>query len=271
MLTLELEKEQEENDMKIETIRIRGIEIGAGMPKICVPVVAKTAEDVIKCIRNIAANKPDCIELRIDWFEHATDQNEVLSLLQRIRTIIGDIVLLFTFRSKREGGERDITVEQYRQLCEVVCSSGYIDLIDIEAYMEDGLLQTMCELAHEKKVYVVASNHDFNRTPSEEDIVTRLEYMDKMGADIPKIAVMPQNTRDVISLLSATAAYHERGGKKPVITMSMAGIGEITRLSGEIFGSALTFAAVSQCSAPGQLELSDVKKVLEIIHQNLQG
>lgn len=257
--------------MKMETVRIRGIEIGAGIPKICVPVVAKTAEDVMESIRNIAAKKPDCIELRIDWFEHVTNQNEVLSLLQRIRTIIGDIVLLFTFRSKREGGEKDITIEQYRQLCEAACTSGYIDLIDIEAYMEDGLLQAMCEIAHKNNVYVVASNHDFNRTPSEEDIVTRLEYMDKLGADIPKIAVMPQNERDVIHLLSATAAYHEHGGKKPVITMSMAGIGGITRLSGEIFGSALTFAAVSQCSAPGQLELSDARKILEIIHKSLQG
>ncbi|MDE6433296.1 MAG: type I 3-dehydroquinate dehydratase [Lachnospiraceae bacterium] len=257
--------------MKIETIRIRGIEIGAGMPKICVPVIAKTAEDVIENIRNIAAKKPDCIELRIDWFEHVTDWNEILSLLQRIRMIIGDIVLLFTFRSKREGGEKDIEVEQYRQLCEVVCSSGYIDLIDIEAYMEDGLLQEMCEIAHKNKVYVVASNHDFNLTPSTEDLVARLEYMDKTGADIPKIAVMPQSERDVIHLLSATVAYYEHGGTKPVITMSMAGIGGITRLSGEIFGSALTFAAVSQCSAPGQLELSDAKHVLEIIHKNLQG
>ncbi|MCM1181256.1 MAG: type I 3-dehydroquinate dehydratase [Clostridium sp.] len=255
--------------MKIDTIRIRGIEIGAGMPKVCVPVIAKTAEDVIEDIRTVAAQKPDCIELRIDWFWHVTDWNEILSLLQKIRMIIGDIVLLFTFRSKREGGEQDITVEQYRQLCEVVCSSGYIDLIDIEAYMEDGLLQDMCDIAHRNKVYVVASNHDFNGTPSVEDLSARLEYMDMMGADIPKIAVMPQNERDVIHLLSATVAYYERGGSKPIITMSMAGIGEITRLSGEIFGSAMTFAAVTQCSAPGQLELSDVKNVLEIIHQNL--
>lgn len=255
--------------MKIDTIQIRGMEIGAGIPKICVPVVEKTAEDVIESIRNIAAKKPDCIELRIDWFEHVTDRNEVLSLLQRIRTIIEDIALLFTFRSKREGGQKDISIGQYRQLCEMACSSGYIDIIDIEAYMEDGLLQTMCEMAHKNNVYVVASNHDFNLTPAKEDIVTRLEYMDQMGADIPKIAVMPQNERDVIRLLSATLAYHEHGGTKPIITMSMAGIGGITRLSGEIFGSALTFAAVSQCSAPGQLELSDVKNVLEIIHNNL--
>ena len=100
-------------------------------------------------------------------------------------------------------------------------------------------------------------------------MVERLEYMDKMGADIPKIAVMPKSARDVLNLLSATVTYRERGGMKPIITMSMDGIGGITRLSGEIFGSAVTFAAVGECSAPGQYMLSDVKQFLEMIHQNI--
>lgn len=257
------------NNIKIETIRIRGIEIGAGMPAICVPIVAETKEDIIENARMIAANQPDCIELRIDWYENAADANQVLQLLQKVRNTIGDIVLLFTFRSKGEGGQKDISVEDYKHLCESVCASGYVDLIDVEAYREEGLLQAMCETAHRNNVYVVASNHDFNATPSEKEIVERLEYMDKMGADIPKIAVMPEDARDVLNLLSATVAYRERGGGKPVITMSMSGIGGITRLSGEIFGSAMTFAAVGQCSAPGQYELSDVRQFLEKIHNSL--
>lgn len=257
------------NNIKMETIRIRGIEIGAGMPKMCVPIVAETIEDIIENARLIAANQPDCIELRIDWYENAEDTNQVLQLLQKVRNTIGDIVLLFTFRSKEEGGQKDISVEDYKHLCESVCASGYVDLIDVEAYREEGLLQAMCEMAHRSNVYVVASNHDFNATPSEGDIVERLEYMDKMGADIPKIAVMPNTARDVLNLLSATVAYRERGGVKPVITMSMSGMGGITRLSGEIFGSAMTFAAVGKNSAPGQYSLLDVREFLEIIHNSL--
>lgn len=255
--------------MKIETIRIRGIEIGAGIPKNCVPIVARTQEDIIENARMIAANQPELIELRIDWYENAEDIQDVLQLLQKVRNTIGERILLFTFRSKQEGGEADISLEQYKRLCEAVCVSGYVDLIDVEAYMKEGLLQEICEIAHRNHVYVVASNHDFEKTPSEEKMVERLEYMDKMGADIPKIAVMPKSARDVLNLLSATVTYRERGGMKPIITMSMDGIGGITRLSGEIFGSAVTFAAVGECSAPGQYMLSDVKQFLEMIHQNI--
>lgn len=257
------------NNTTIETIRIRGIEIGAGMPKICVPIVAETQEAIVENARMIAANQPDCMELRIDWYEDAEDINQVLQLLQKVRNAIGDIVLLFAFRSEGEGGKKGISIEDYKHLCESVCASGYVDLLDVEAYREEGLLQAMCETAHRYNVYVVASNHDFNATPSEEDIIERLEYMDKMGADIPKIAVMPKDARDVLNLLSATIAYRERGGTKPVITMSMSGIGGVSRISGEIFGSAMTFAAVGQCSAPGQYELSDVRQFLGKIHNSL--
>ena len=92
--------------------------------------------------------------------------------------------------------------------------------------------------------------------------------MDENGADIPKIAVMPQNARDVLTLLSATLRYRENGGKKPVITMSMGNNGAISRLTGEIFGSALTFAAVEQTSAPGQFTIEEVRQILSILHQH---
>lgn len=255
--------------MKIDSVSVRGIAIGAGVPKVCVPVVERKAEDIIDRARAVVAQKPDCIELRIDWFEDVADGEKVLQLLKRVRNMIGDTVLLFTFRSRREGGEADISVEQYRDMCSKACASGYIDLLDVEAYMAEGLLSDMCRMAHENNVYVVASNHDFNKTPLALDIVERLEYMDKMGADIPKIAVMPNCERDVLNLLSATVAYREQGGTKPVITMSMSGLGGITRLSGEIFGSALTFAAFGQSSAPGQFPLTDVKNMLKVIHDSL--
>lgn len=255
--------------MKIETIRIRGIEIGAGMPKICVPVMAGTKGEILEGVRSAAAQKPDCIELRIDGYENIEDSEQILQMLKDIRNIAGGNLLLFTFRSRAEGGKQELSIDAYEKLLGQVCASGSVDLIDVEAYMQEGLLGRMCETAHRNNVYVVASNHDFFVTPEETDITARLEYMDKMGADIPKIAVMAKSERDVLRLLAATVSYRERGGTRPVITMSMNALGGITRLSGEVFGSAMTFAALGQESAPGQLALSETRKVLEIIHKSL--
>lgn len=251
----------------MESLKVKEVQFGSGVPKICVPIVAVTRKEILETAKLVTAKKPDCIELRIDWYEDVGNPDRILEVLKELRNLIGDTVLLFTIRTQKEGGEAEISCKDYRLLCERVCRSGYIDMIDVEAFMEEGLLHAISETAHECGIYVVGSNHDFIKTPPEEEIVKRLLFMDKEGADIPKIAVMPRSKRDVLSLLSATLHYREIGGKKPIITMSMGENGVISRLAGGIFGSAVTFATVGKISAPGQLAIEDVRKALDILHQ----
>ena len=52
----------------------------------------------------------------------------------------------------------------------------------------------------------------------------------------------------------------------PVITMSMGVLGGVSRLCGEAFGSAMTFANPGQASAPGQISLDVVNDVLDALH-----
>ncbi|VUC85423.1 3-dehydroquinate dehydratase [Salmonella sp. NCTC 11881] len=121
--------------------------------------------------------------------------------------------------------------------------------------------------AHQHNVAVIMSNHDFHKTPAAEEIVQRLRKMQELGADIPKIAVMPQTKADVLTLLTATVEMQERYADRPIITMSMSKTGVISRLAGEVFGSAATFGAVKKASAPGQISVADLRTVLTILHQ----
>ena len=93
--------------------------------------------------------------------------------------------------------------------------------------------------------------------------------MQELGADIPKIAVMPTKKRDVLTLLDATLEMSESYADRPIITMSMAGTGVTSRLIGETFGSALTFGAAARASAPGQISVLELDQVLDIIHKSL--
>lgn len=249
--------------MNIKGLSVRGVEIGSGIPKICVPIIGKTHEEILRQAGEIVKEKPDCIELRIDWYEHVFVEEKVLDLLKSLREVIGNHVLLFTFRTALEGGEKEISVDAYTRLCEAACKSGCIDLLDVEAFMENGLLERMLPVAHENHVYIVGSNHNFKETPSEEELYRLLIRIDEMGADIPKVAVMPVRERDVLNLLSATLLYHERGGTKPIITMSMKGMGAISRLAGGLVGSVLTFVTVGQASAPGQLPMKQIREILK--------
>ena len=47
--------------------------------------------------------------------------------------------------------------------------------------------------------------------------------------------------------------------------MSMGALGAVSRLSGEVFGSALTFGSAARASAPGQVEAGKLAQALELL------
>ena len=250
----------------MNAVKIRNIVIGEGMPKICVPIVGTTKEAILEEARAITKLPADVVEWRIDWFEGVFDWAQMEDVLKALRETLGEMPILMTFRTSKEGGEKAIDDETYAEINIKAAKTGLVDLVDVEIFTGDEVVEKIIDGAHEAGVKVVASNHDFDKTPDKDDIVGRLCKMQELGADIPKIAVMPQSKKDVLTLLTATEEMATEHADRPIITMSMAGNGVVSRLAGETFGSALTFGAAAKASAPGQMEVNDLKKVLELIH-----
>lgn len=248
---------------------VRNVKIGEGVPKICVPIVGVTKEEIINEAKTFENIPVDVVEWRVDWFEHVFEFEKVEEVLKELREALGETPLLFTFRTSKEGGEKAIEAKEYAELNKKAAATGYVDLVDVEAFTGDEVVKEIIEAAHEVNVKVVASNHDFDRTPEKDEIVSRLRKMHDLGADIPKIAVMPNNKKDVLVLLSATEEMASEYADRPIITMSMAGTGVISRLCGEVFGSALTFGAAKKASAPGQMEVNNLETVLQLLHKSL--
>ena len=248
---------------------VRNVKIGEGRPKICVPIVGTTKDAILSEAKTFSSIPVDVVEWRVDWFDDVFDTAKVIETTKELREILCDIPVLFTFRTSKEGGEKAIEDEAYKALNLAVAESGYVDLVDVEAFSGDELVRSIIEGVHQFGVKVIGSNHDFQKTPSKDEIVNRLCKMQELGADIPKIALMPQSRQDVLTLLSATLEMSEKHADRPIITMSMAGTGVISRLVGESFGSALTFGAASKASAPGQIGVKELEQVLNIIHKSL--
>lgn len=248
---------------------VRNIKIGEGIPKICVPIVGVTKEDILNEAKTFETVPADILEWRVDWFEYAFDTEQVKEVLKQLRAALKDKPLLFTLRTFKEGGQKAVEPEAYAALNIAAVKTGCIDLLDVEAFTGDGVVKDMIEAAHKHGVKVIASNHDFNQTPEKDVMIGRLRKMQELGADISKIAVMPQSKKDVLTLLAATEEMYREHADRPIVTMSMAGVGAISRLCGEVFGSALTFGAAKKASAPGQLDVNDLAEVLSLLHKSL--
>ena len=250
----------------MNTVQVKNTVIGEGRPKICVPIVGKTKTDILEEAKKITALPVDVVEWRVDWFDDVFATEKVLETAKELQEVLKDIPVLLTFRTSKEGGEKAIEPEAYAELNIKAAQTGYVDLVDVEIFTGDEIVKKIIDGAHAAGVKVIASNHDFFKTPAKADIIYRLRKMQDMNADIPKIAVMPQNKKDVLTLLAATEEMATDYADRPIITMSMAGTGVISRLCGEVFGSSMTFGAAKKASAPGQMGVNDLNTVLGLLH-----
>ena len=212
--------------------------------------------------------RADCVEWRVDLFDAAADPGAVVRCLAKLRVLLKEKLLLVTLRTKEEGGSIPVSHEGYLRFLRTVLDTDCADLIDIEFFTAGTDLPALVQDAHTAGVKVVCSSHDFHKTPPKAELVSRMVAMQQAGADLPKLAVMPQSRADVLELLAATAEMTDHHPETPVITMSMGALGAVSRLCGEAFGSAMTFANPGTASAPGQVGLDVVNAVLDSLRLN---
>lgn len=260
------------SEFSVRPVVVRGVSIGEGSPKICVSIVGDTIGAISSQASKIAAllepepdsGKPiDLVEWRADCMPSVADGIGLVAV-QSLRNTLPDIPLIFTFRSQKEGGKQPLSKEDYLSLGKQMIQSSCIDMIDLELFTADKKLHDMIDFAHQYNVKTIVSNHEFYGTPSVQEIVSRLMRMEAFGADILKIAVMPQEPKDALKLLSASAEMFKRTSC-PIIAVAMSKMGVISRVCGGFFGSAVTFGALEQPSAPGQIEVRQLRKILNIL------
>lgn len=171
--------------------------------------------------------------------------------------------LLLTLRTAGEGGGLAVTDREYEailgRLLDGVAQVVMVAAVDVE--FARGCVPALAAQAHRVGVDVVASAHFFEFTPPRARIVELAVAMQEAGADVAKVAVMPRQDVDVLTVLAASAQARAHV-EVPLVIMSMGSRGVVTRLGGARFGSALTFAtAGGQESAPGQPPIEVVRQV----------
>lgn len=247
------------------TVQLRNLVIGEGAPKICVPVLGTTQESIREAVEALKGHPFDMVEWRADYFEHVRQPEEVEAVLGMLRDILQEVPILFTVRTREEGGYQSVHTDDYIAINAHAAATGLIDMIDVESFAGDDIAFVVIEAAHSAGVKVIASNHHFDRTPKKEEMIMRLCKMQEMEADIVKMAVMPRAERDVLTLLDVTLTMKELHAVTPVVTMAMGELGLVSRLTGKIFGSAITFGSVGMASAPGQIPTERLRAALELI------
>jgi 3-dehydroquinate dehydratase-1 len=253
-------------------IELNGQPIAGGkFPLICTPLLGRTLEQLMAELAVVLPKQPDVLEWRVDYFDAIGDSAAVIAAARAIKQAAGSLPVLFTRRSTLEGGEKiALNEDQVIAMYTAVCESKSIDLIDYEIANHAANINRVRMAAKANGIKLVLSFHNFSYTPGLETLSGKFLSAEQWGADVAKVAVMPRDLDDVLTLLTATREASKKL-RIPLISMSMGPYGAMTRLFGWTFGSALTFAVGASSSAPGQVPIEDLHTALAILQKSMGG
>ena len=245
-------------------VRVREITIGGEKPLTCLPLMAANRKELLEQAAILVDLAPDIVEWRADAYPAITGR-EVAKLLPDLRRSLGRRPLLFTCRIESEGGLQTMALERRLEVIQSALHTGDVDLVDFELTNGQRLIDGIREQARRAGCSLLLSFHDFQATPPTDQLLATLVAAQAAGADIAKVAVMPKKSSDVLSLLTACDLARQGVVDIPLIAISMGEAGMISRIAGPLFGSDITFAAGTEASAPGQLPIKELRRVMKTV------
>ncbi|MEE1129672.1 MAG: type I 3-dehydroquinate dehydratase [Methanobrevibacter sp.] len=211
--------------------------------KIAIPIFQKDCKNVIEVANDCIKKGADVLEFRIDGLKNP-DINEIKNTIEEI-----NFPMIATNRISTEGGSfKGSEEERFNILYQ--CSD-LVEYVDIELQSNDEYIKQI----HDTGVKTIVSYHDFEKTPKLSEITYIVEKEQELG-DIAKVAFMPQNLEDTLTILAVLSHC------KDTIAISMGDLGSYTRVMASKFDSPITFAAGTDVTAPGQIDIETMKALL---------
>ncbi|THU61587.1 hypothetical protein C4D60_Mb07t24890 [Musa balbisiana] len=251
------------------------------MTLLCVPLVAKTVEQMMADMAAAKARGADLVEIRLDHLSDFEPRRD-------LHLLVGDrpLPVLVTYRPKWEGGEYE---GDDKQRFEALCLAMELgaEYVDIELKVADDFVRLISEKKPDNFKLIISS-HNYQSTPSSEELSSLVARIQAAGADIVKIATTAVDIVDVTRMFqvivhcqvsSSLSLLIHNSNPQPLVVLSFAttenvpmiGLvmgerGLISRLLCPKFGGYLTFGTlgVGKESAPGQPTISDLLNVYNI-------
>ena len=224
--------------------------------KLIVSVMPKSLEEA-QAIDVTRYHDADIIEWRADFLP----KEAILQVAPAIFEKFAGRELVFTLRTRSEGGQIELSSEEYVQIIKEVAQLYQPDYIDFEYFSYKDVFDQMLDFPN-----LVLSYHNFQETP--ENLMEILSELTSLNPKIVKIAVMANTEQDVLDLMNFTRGFKTLNPEQEYVTISMGKVGKVSRITSDVTGSSWSFASLDEASAPGQISLSSMKKIRELLNED---
>ncbi|KAG7969052.1 hypothetical protein I3843_07G011000 [Carya illinoinensis] len=219
--------------------------------KICAPVMAETVDQMLTQARKAKELGADLVEIRLDFLKTFNPRQDLEILIKQC-----PLPTLITYRPIWEGGKYDGDESKRQNALRLAMELG-ADYIDVELQVAHDFYNAI-QGKKPAKIKIIVSSHNYQNTPSLEEIGNLVARILATGADIVKVATTAVDITDSARLFQILVH-----SQVPMIGIVMGEKGFISRILSAKFGGFLTFGSIEAglVSAPGQ---PAVKELLEL-------
>jgi len=205
---------------------------------ICISISEPSLDKILEFI-----GKAEMAEIRLDLMD--------LSDLEIEKIFSQPVKLIATCRQGKFNDE-----ERKKKLIKAIQSGA--SYVDIEIESNDDFKKEIKKIAKSHKCKLIISFHDFDKTPSTEELNKIVDDCFSEGADIAKIACKANTENDAVRILSLYVHH------KNLVALGMGEKGMITRVASLLLGAPFSFASIGtgKETASGQIEFEDMKKIM---------
>ncbi|MHA1731400.1 MAG: type I 3-dehydroquinate dehydratase [Promethearchaeota archaeon] len=230
--------------------------------KICLAIRVVDEASALRGVEVAKNMGVDLVELRWDYCE-------VFSEIDLSKFLDLGIPTIFTYRARDEGGFDVIIEEQDRRDLLFKFVSTGADYVDVEISTGEEFIHEIDELASKTGTKLIFSWHDFEKTPSEQELWGKVELLESYGVEldgldkIVKVITTAREFADNIKVLNLCRKAREGGVK--ICTHCMGSLGIFSRVVGGIYGNEIVYASSGEKTAPGQISVDELRQALRIL------
>ena len=215
--------------------------------KTCVSIGETNPKKLKSCLKK-ALEKSDIAEIRFDYLK----KSDIPIVLEDIKKNLSRCVC--TLRPKSEGGLFAGKENERKSILRLLAEYNPF-LLDVEfnTIQED---KKLVKYLKKTKCKVLVSWHDFKKTPSDSQLRSKFNKMQKFS-NMVKIVTVAKNVSDASRLLSL---YSIRS-KNEVIAFCMGEPGKFSRILCLHLGSPFTYVSLGKAIAPGQFSVDEIKSL----------
>ncbi|KAG2272722.1 hypothetical protein Bca52824_067277 [Brassica carinata] len=233
------------NSMETE---IGSQEITKNPSLICAPVMADSINKMVTETCKARELGADLVEIRLDSLKGFNPLEDLKTIIKK-----SPLPTLFTYRPKWEGGQYDGDDNERLDVLRLAMELG-ADYIDVELQVASEFIKSI-KGKKPKNFRVIVSSHNYQNTPSLEDLNDLAVSIQRAGADIVKIVTTAVDITDVARMFHITS-----NSQIPTIGLVMGQRGLMSHILCSKFGGYLTFGTLEsgKVSASGQPTIKDL-------------